>query len=135
MPSDREPPAPTHAGGIVFRRSPEGPQYFLVRPRFPADGWVFPKGHIEPGETPEQAALREVREEAGVRATITALLSPLTFGSSRVQMFLMAFTWPTQETAEREGRWLSLADALTALGFDESRQLLKEADRLVRRSE
>lgn len=51
------------AGGVVFRPSGE---VLLLGHR---DGtWVFPKGHLDPGESALQAALREVAEEAGVRA-------------------------------------------------------------------
>ncbi len=41
--------------------------------------WVFPKGHIEAGETPEEAAVREVDEEAGVVATVVAPIGTLEF--------------------------------------------------------
>jgi diadenosine hexaphosphate hydrolase (ATP-forming) len=51
------------AGGVVFD---PGNRVLLLQRR---DGdWVFPKGHVEPGETPLQTALREVQEEAGVTA-------------------------------------------------------------------
>src|SRR5690606_16612824 len=53
------------AGGVVFDR--DGRVLVLGH----VDGaWVFPKGHIEEGETSQAAALREVREEAGVRAEL-----------------------------------------------------------------
>ena len=53
------------AGGVVFSR--DGKVLVLGH----VDGaWVFPKGHIEQGETSEAAALREVAEEAGVQAEL-----------------------------------------------------------------
>jgi 8-oxo-dGTP pyrophosphatase MutT (NUDIX family) len=124
--------APTHAGGLVFRPGPEGPEYLLVRPRAPRTGWVFPKGHIEPGETAEAAAVREVLEEAGVRGTIRAPLPPLAFGSTRVAMFLMSPASADRAPAEREARWLPLAAALDAVEFEESRELLRRADTVAR---
>jgi len=51
------------AGGVVFRRTPAGLQFLLIR----AGGrWSLPKGNIEKGEAPEAAALREVSEETGL---------------------------------------------------------------------
>ena len=58
----------THAGGLVVRTRDGRPEIVVIRPSDGSDAWVLPKGHIEPGEQPEQAAVREVEEEAGVRA-------------------------------------------------------------------
>jgi 8-oxo-dGTP pyrophosphatase MutT (NUDIX family) len=60
-------PAPgtvVQAGGIIAWR-----QWIVLR-RTLLGEWVFPKGWIDPGETPEQTAVREVREETGLRAEI-----------------------------------------------------------------
>src|SRR3954464_4386927 len=54
----------TSAGGVVYRPHEGGPQVLLIRD--PYNNWGLPKGHIEGGETPEQAALREVEEETGL---------------------------------------------------------------------
>jgi 8-oxo-dGTP pyrophosphatase MutT (NUDIX family) len=54
------------AGGVVWRRRDGEVQVLLVhRPKY--DDWTFPKGKLEPGESHEQAAVREVREETGLR--------------------------------------------------------------------
>ena len=52
------------AGGIVFRRDSGNLLFLLVKDRF--GRWTFPKGHIDPGETPQEAAQREVAEETGL---------------------------------------------------------------------
>jgi 8-oxo-dGTP diphosphatase len=53
------------AGGVVWRRTPEGPQVAVVhRPRY--DDWSLPKGKLGPDELHLPAAIREIREEAGV---------------------------------------------------------------------
>lgn len=52
------------AGGIVFKRTPKGVQVALLTD--PYGWWSFAKGHVEKGETLEQAALRETREEMGL---------------------------------------------------------------------
>jgi 8-oxo-dGTP pyrophosphatase MutT (NUDIX family) len=54
----------TSSGGVVYRRG-EDFEFLLIRD--PYDNWGLPKGHIEGGETPQQAALREVEEETGLR--------------------------------------------------------------------
>lgn len=58
------------AGGVVFRRGDRGVQVLLIEDRF---GYLsLPKGHVDEGETPEQAALREVNEETGLVCEIVA---------------------------------------------------------------
>ena len=64
----------THAGGVVFTDAKTGPEYLLVTSRKSREEWVLPKGHVEPGESPESAALREVEEEAGVAAELFGFL-------------------------------------------------------------
>src|SRR5690606_23502519 len=54
----------TSSGGVVFRRTGGTLSFLLIRD--PYDNWGLPKGHIEGGETPAQAALREVAEETGL---------------------------------------------------------------------
>lgn len=87
--------------------------------------WIIPKGNIEPGQTPEDAALAEAYEEAGVSGVVHGDL-PIGFFNYlkqtasgglhpvMVEVFLMRVTrilgdWP--ERADRERRWVSLADA------------------------
>ncbi len=56
------------AGCILIDRSVGGPRALLIRVR--AHGFELPKGHVEEGETPEEAALRELREETGIESEV-----------------------------------------------------------------
>jgi 8-oxo-dGTP pyrophosphatase MutT (NUDIX family) len=62
------------SGGVVVRRSPGGYEVCLVN-----DGryWGFPKGHVEAGETPELAAMREISEETGIAVDSLVLRTQL----------------------------------------------------------
>ena len=55
----------THAGSVTYRQDQKETFYLIISS---SDGahWVLPKGHIESNESPEETALRELREEAGI---------------------------------------------------------------------
>lgn len=65
-----------NASAVVLLPSDDGYRVLLLRKPRSADAWQLPQGGIEDGETVEQAALRELREEAGIRTG--ALLGGLT---------------------------------------------------------
>ena len=67
------------AGGVVF-----GSLGHVLVVRYRGSGaWAFPKGHVEPGETLEQTAVREVQEETGVRASVVAPLHVTEYTNDR----------------------------------------------------
>jgi 8-oxo-dGTP diphosphatase len=116
------------AGGLVRH---DGKLAVAHRPRY--DDWSFPKGKLDPGETWEQAALREVEEEIGVRCRLGAELPPVTYdvekGRKVVRYWLMepesgAFA-PNEEVDEV--RWLSPAEAERLLSYEHDRALVREA--------
>ena len=82
------------AGSIVVRLDAREPQVLLVTARRNPRNWIFPKGHIEKGESPEAAALRETREEAGVSASLIGPAGILEYGflgaKARVEYFLVS---------------------------------------------
>ncbi len=66
------------AGGIVYRVA-DGQVHVLVTQSSAHDGWIFPKGHLEHGETSSDAALREVKEETGIDARIVARVGSIRY--------------------------------------------------------
>ena len=126
---------PTHAGGVVVRGVGPDLRVLLVTATLQAHQWVFPKGHIEPGETPEQAAIREVEEEAGVAATVTEPIGTLEFrnarGMVRAQFYLMAFVSEGKPREKRRRGWFTVAEARQALGYEDSRMLVTRAANLL----
>ncbi|MBA3443244.1 MAG: NUDIX domain-containing protein, partial [Gemmatimonadales bacterium] len=80
------------SGAIVFRLDGREPRVLLVTSRRNRRNWIFPKGHIERGETAEVAALREAREEGGVIGKLVGPAGVLEYGflgaRARVDYFL-----------------------------------------------
>lgn len=97
--------------------------------------WVFPKGHIDPGEQPLDTAVREVAEEAGVQATVS---DPFEFQTryTRDDGVKRQISWYIMETAQTEfvqsedvfpeGEFVEPEEALERLSFPEDRELLQQ---------
>ena len=127
------------AGGVVFDGAG---RVLLVEPKGHFDGyvWTFPKGRPEPGESVEQAALREVLEESGVEARIVAAIPGLYEGSTtRTAYFLMTLVTDTGRVGEESEsrRWVVPAEAERLLALTQNAQgrgrdlaVLREAVRL-----
>jgi len=117
----------------VFRRTGDDISILLVRAKKDPSVWIFPKGHIEQGETPRQTALRETREEAGIEGTVIGrrVGAPLEFFNGRervrVDYFLIEARSESDETDGREKRWFPIDQAIAAVSFDGARALLREA--------
>lgn len=126
------------AGTLVTRATPQGTQVYLIhRPRY--DDWSLPKGHIERGETPEQAAVRETLEETGLRCTITRELPQYTYTtpngqSCEVALFECAVEQvPSSTTAATvttdgevdRGEWCDVNEAIKRLSYPSLQQYLR----------
>ena len=116
------------AGGLVRH---DGKLAVAHRPRY--DDWSFPKGKLDRGESWEQAALREVREEIGLSCRLGRELPPVSYdvekGRKVVRYWLMeplAGEFAPNEEVD-EMRWLSPADAEQLLTYDHDRALVREA--------
>jgi diadenosine hexaphosphate hydrolase (ATP-forming) len=128
------------AGGVAFRRRRGRVEILLVRSKKDPSIWIFPKGHIEPGETAADAALRETREEAGEDGELLRPLGrPLEFMSGeepvRVRYFLIRGTGTVTSREEREKCWLPVDEARRALAFESARGLLGDAAAAIRELE
>jgi 8-oxo-dGTP diphosphatase len=120
------------AGGVVTRDSDDATEVAVVhRPRY--DDWSFPKGKLDPGETFEDAALREVSEETGLVCKLGAELASARYEDNKgrpkvVRYWLMKVVddpgfEPNDEVDEL--RWLSPDAARDLLTYERDRELLR----------
>jgi 8-oxo-dGTP pyrophosphatase MutT (NUDIX family) len=124
------------AGGIVIDNETGTPRVLLVhRPSY--DDWSFPKGKLDPGETIEEAALREVREETGLECRIIRELATMRYNyrtrnkrrlrPKAVHYFLMErvsgdIQVPNEEVDRAE--WFDFDEAAPKLSYKQDRKLL-----------
>ena len=117
-------------GAIVVRFDGKEPQVLLVTAKRNRRNWIFPKGHVEKGETPELAALREAREEGGVLGRLIGPAGVLDYGflgaRARVEYFLAELTRETGPPEEgRDRSWCGVEEALRRLSHKGTRRLLR----------
>lgn len=121
----------THAGGVVLSRKKPSAEYLIVRPQGNEYEWVLPKGHIKPDETADQAAVREVKEEAGVTAKVLRRLGTVSFSVGdedvRAEFYLMEAEEEGAAEEERKRKWVSYEEALRELTHSQSKAMLKRA--------
>ena len=126
----------SRAGGVVCRKKGDQLEYLLVRATRAPNEWVLPKGHIEPAETMEQTAVREVREETGVQARIGPVLGVIEYTVAdelvTIQFYLMQSVKEGKPSEKREHQWFPLAEALQKATHRQTRELLQEADTKMR---
>lgn len=129
------------AGGIVYRMHDSATQIILISvaesPR-----WQLPKGLVNPGESKEAAALREVREETGVTAELLDVLDKIEYwyfarrseGRIRfhksVHFYLMRYSsgdLADHDSEVNEARWVEINEAHSMLAFDNEKKLVSLA--------
>jgi len=117
------------AGGLIF----DGDRLLVVK--HPGGHHGFVKGHVEPGETIEQAAIREVREEAGLHAEIIRYVGMFSRQSTEdsgevvekdIELFLMRITGKADTVPEEETQWLRIDAALKSPWHPEDLAFLKK---------
>jgi len=141
-------PKEQSAGAVIFRIENKERRYLLLHyptsKRAKKEYWDFPKGHLEKGETEQQAAVREVQEETG--------LHDITFASGfkeRIQyyfrvegktifktvVFFLAFTKKKEIKISFEHKgfvWLSFEKAMKKLKFANARRILRAANQFLK---
>jgi 8-oxo-dGTP pyrophosphatase MutT (NUDIX family) len=133
MSTDR-PLKETSYGGVVVR----GDEVLVITPIGKRRVTGLPKGGPQPGETGEQTATREVREETGVNATVREPLGDVNYWYRRggrrvyktVHFFLFDYVDGSTDDHDHEvenARWMPLAEARTALSYPGERALIERA--------
>ena len=141
-------PVERSAGAVIYRIEKQKPVFLLIQHPDQEDKktgkknpghWDFPKGHLEKGETGEDAARREGREETGIskidivhgfKVTIRYFVK---IGEEKRMKFVVFFLAETKEKAvkisfEHQGyQWLSFEDAYDALTYKNAKEVLKKA--------
>ncbi|HEY7232556.1 MAG TPA: NUDIX hydrolase [Gemmatimonadaceae bacterium] len=128
----------TSAGGIVYRVVDGSPVYLLIRDSY--RNWGFPKGHVEDGELPDAAALREVSEETGlsdllVRGLVQTIDWHFRFRGKLIHkichFYLMETAESTTSPQRTEGitacRWLPFSEAEELISYANARDVLRKA--------
>ena len=140
--SGQAPREETSAGGIVYRLTRGQPKYLLIRDSY--RNWGFPKGHLEPGEEPEAAAIREVAEETGlndlaIRALVDTIEWDFRFRGSLIHkvchFFLMETAQARTSPQRTEGitacRWSTFGDAERMVSYKNAREVLRRAQSII----
>jgi 8-oxo-dGTP diphosphatase len=121
------------AGGVVVRRSRTGEREIAIIHRPEYDDWTLPKGKIEADETPEDCALREVREETGLRCDLVQPLGCTAYVDRRGRDKLACY-WVMKV---RGGRfkpgmevdrllWVSVGEAVKRLTYSHDKLLVQQ---------
>ena len=135
------------AGGVAFRHNGEILQTVIVSVK-PSLRWQLPKGIVDPGETPETTAVREVREEGGVESELIRLIDTVEYWYQRVQygkrirfhkfvhFYLLQYISGDVSDHDHEiaeARWVGFDEAIEMLAFKSERQVVEKARHLVER--
>jgi len=147
------------SGGVVLKRTAKGWVIAVIEPqREPADDkkssqkmvLALPKGLVDPGEKPDQTAVREVFEETGITATVIAKLTDIKYVYTRswgdnkrvfkiVSFYLLKYHSgkigeipEAMKTEVKSAQWIPLEDAATKLAYKGEREVVVRAQEYLK---
>lgn len=133
------------SGGIVFRLTPDQKDIEILLIQDSKNRWTIPKGHIEPGETAKQTAIREIGEEAGLtHISVLSWLGKIHFKYRRQDKLVLMTTQiylvrsldrseiPTKEKWMNGIKWFNFSDALNAIEYEDIEKLMLIAKKKIR---
>ncbi|MCS7201886.1 MAG: NUDIX hydrolase [Dictyoglomus sp.] len=129
------------AGGVVFYKD----QVLVLQRK--NGNWVLPKGHVENNENIEDTAVREVEEEAGIKAKIIDYIGEIEYHAPATEfhpeedkkvlwflMYALSTNIKVEEKVFNQGKFLKFEDAINILTFPLEKEILKKAyDLLLKR--
>lgn len=127
-------------GAIVYRKFHGNVELLLIK-NVSGGHWSFPKGHVENGETEEETALREIKEETGIDVVIHSdfrqviTYAPKKDISKDVIYFLARATtydYIPQEEEISKIKWVEINHANSILSYDNDRQLVTKAKNVIK---
>ena len=133
------------SGGVAFRWQDSNPKIAIVSAK-PRLRWQLPKGIVDPGESPEVTAVREVREEAGIETDLLSLIETIEYWYRSTKygkpirfhkfayFYLLSYlsgnvTHHDHEVAE--ARWVSFEEAIQMLAFKSEREVVEKAREMI----
>jgi len=133
------------AGGVAFRQQDSQPEIAIVSVK-PKLRWQLPKGIVDEGESPQEAALREVREEAGLETDLIKLIETIEYWYRSVKygkpvryhkfvhFYLLEYKGgdvSNHDYEVEEARWVSFDEALEMLDFKSEKDVVKMARQMI----
>lgn len=137
------------SGGVAFRWKDSQPEIAIVSIK-PKLRWQLPKGIVDPGESPQVTAVREVKEEAGVETDLIRLIETIEYWYRSVKngkpvryhkyvhFYLLEYRRgdvSNHDHEVEEARWVSFDEALEMLDFKSEREVVEKARQLIETQE